>query len=420
MPNLTGNNLSYDLKKLLDITIYCYTCNACSTVCPLNLMKDFSPRYFLTQLKLNGMKDIKSFLVDNDDIYKCLTCQQCMQECPMSKADEGMNLIEIIRILREYSFQNNLNGQVLQQSCTHQSMMQLNSTLHSQSEPVVNRIDFIQSDPSLKITNTGEIGFFSGCFQFMENLFEIPNREFTDITRGAIKLLNLSDVVPVVLETKCCGHDLYWMGDTENTKKLAEFNVQKFKEAGVKTIITECAEGYYMWKYVYPKLVLGCDFKILHFSEYIIQSKLLKKNIMHPLKMKVTYHDPCRLGRLSNIYEPPRQILSTLPGITYLEMKHNRSSSFCCGVSAFIDCNSEKKILRELRIEEAMDIGAEYIITTCPKCIVHYNCYLKEVSTKNQNNQNLNGKDSEHSKDSKHLPKLIDLSTFLAKYFLLI
>ncbi len=383
-------------------------------VCPLNLVKEFSPRYFLTQLRLTGLKNIESFVVENDDLYLCLTCGMCMQECPMSKPEEGMNLVEIIRTLREFSFQNNLNGQGLQDNCTHQSMMQLNSTLHSQSEPVINRIDFIKSDPSLKITDTGEIGFFMGCFQFMEKLFEIPNHEFTDIARGAIKLLNLNNVVPVVLDTKCCGHDLYWMGDTENATRLAEFNVQKMKAAGVKTVITECAEGYYMWKYVYPKLVTDCDFKVLHFSEYIIQSKLLKKNIMHPLKMKITYHDPCRLGRLGNVFEPPRQILSKLPGITYLEMKHNRSSSFCCGVSSFLDCNAKKKVLRELRIQEAMDIGADYIVTTCPKCIVHYNCYLKELATNLQNNQNI------HDKDSKHLPKLIDLSTFLAKYFLLI
>ncbi|UYP46909.1 Dihydromethanophenazine:CoB--CoM heterodisulfide reductase subunit D [Candidatus Lokiarchaeum ossiferum] len=408
------NISSLDLKKLLDISIYCYTCNACSMVCPLNLVKDFSPRYFLSQLRLNGLKDMDSFLADNEDIYKCITCQQCMTECPMSKPGEGMNIVEIIRILREYSFENKLNAKELQQHCTHQSMMQLNSTLHSQSASVINRIDYIRSDPSLKFTDTGEIGLFLGCFQFMEDLFEIPNREFTDIARGAIKLLNQNDIVPVILETKCCGHDLYWMGDTNNTKRLAEFNVQKFKDAGVKTIITECAEGYYMWKYVYPKLVIECDFKVIHFSEYIIQSELLKKMFMHPLKMKVTYHDPCRLGRLSNIFEPPRQILSILPGITYLEMKHNRTTSLCCGVSAFLDCNAEKKVFRELRIQEAMDIGADYIVTTCPKCIVHYNCYLKEVSTNIQNSQNPN------DQDSRPLPKLIDLSTFLAKYFMLI
>ena len=95
-------------------------------------------------------------------------------------------------------------------------------------------------------------------------------------------------------------------------------------------------------------------------------------------------------------------------------MKHNRSSSYCCGVSSFLNCNAEKKILRELRIQEAMDIGADYIITTCPKCIVHYNCYLKEITSNVINN-------SEPSdQDPKNFPKLIDLSTFLAKYFLLI
>ena len=207
--------------------------------------------------------------------------------------------------------------------------------------------------------------------------------DFLQIPKSVIGLLNQKDIVPVVLQNeKCCGHDLLWIGDTSSFEKLARYNVKLFKDAGVKTIVFSCAEGYYTWKNEYPKLFKGTNefnFELYHISEYILKKNLLD-DIKFPIsdKIKVTYHDPCRLGRMSHVYDAPREILSRIPFVELIEMEHNREDGLCCGVSAYVTCNEYSKILQRERIMEAIETGAEYLIVSCPKCLTHLNCYLSE------------------------------------------
>lgn len=215
------------------------------------------------------------------------------------------------------------------------------------------------------------------------NFSSINALDYLEIPKSVIALLNQSDITPVVLgEEKCCGHDLLWQGDTENFEKLAKYNVNLFKEAGVNTIVFSCAEGYYTWKYEYKKLFKDTnefDFKIYHITEYILKENLFE-GLTFPSfdKIKVTYHDPCRLGRMSNVFDAPREVLKLIPSVELIEMEDNRQDADCCGVSAYISCSEDSKFLQEKKITQAIDTGAEYLITACPKCIAHLNCYLNE------------------------------------------
>ncbi|MFX1347796.1 MAG: heterodisulfide reductase-related iron-sulfur binding cluster [Promethearchaeota archaeon] len=208
-----------------------------------------------------------------------------------------------------------------------------------------------------------------------------PN--YYEIPKSVIGLLNQNDIIPVVLpQEKCCGHDSVWQGDVGTFKALAEYNIKLFKDAGVKTIIFSCAEGYYTWKNDYKKLFEGnneFDFEIYHITEYILKKNLLE-NITFPTfdKIKATYHDPCRLGRLSNIFDAPRDVLKLIPSVELVEMEDSKQDADCCGVSAYISCNQDSKKFQENKILQAIETGAEYLITACPKCITHLNCYLNE------------------------------------------
>jgi len=230
--------------------------------------------------------------------------------------------------------------------------------------------------------------------------------DFLAIPRTVIGLLNHKQVVPVVLSNeKCCGHDSLWQGDTNTFEKLARHNVKLFNEAGVKILILSCAEGYYTWKYEYPKLFEGTDefnFEIYHITEYILKEQLLD-DVKFPVsgKIKVTYHDACRLGRLSNIYDAPREILELIPFIELVEMQNNKKDALCCGVSAYISCNEYSRQIQESRIKEAVETGAEYLIVSCPKCLAHFNCYLDE-------HPNIKDK-----------IQVVDLTTFLGKLLFL-
>jgi len=214
----------------------------------------------------------------------------------------------------------------------------------------------------------------------------ITNRNTLDylkIPKAVIGLLNQKEIEPVVLkDEKCCGHDSLWQGDLETFEKLAKYNVKLFKDAGVNKLIFSCAEGYNTWKYQYKELFdNGSDFgfEIYHISEYIIKENLLDE-LTFPFmdKIKVTYHDPCRLGRMSKVYDAPREIFAKLPFIELVEMENNKQDAICCGVSAYVACNINSKLHQGARIKEAIDTSAEYLITSCPKCLAHFNCYLDE------------------------------------------
>ena len=231
--------------------------------------------------------------------------------------------------------------------------------------------------------------------------------DYLEIPKSVIALMNQSDITPVVLgEEKCCGHDLLWQGDIKSFEKLAKYNVKLFKEAGVKTIVFSCAEGYYTWKYEYKTLFKDSaefDFEIYHITEYILKENLFE-GITFPSfdRMKVTYHDPCRLGRLSNVFDAPREVLKLIPSVELIEMEDNKQDADCCGVSAYISCSEDSKLLQEKKITQAIDTGAEYLITACPKCIAHLNCYLNE------------------HKELKDKIKIIDLVSFIGKLLFLI
>ncbi|MCJ7647789.1 MAG: heterodisulfide reductase-related iron-sulfur binding cluster, partial [Candidatus Lokiarchaeota archaeon] len=117
--------------------------------------------------------------------------------------------------------------------------------------------------------------------------------------------------------------------------------------------------------------------------------------------IKVTYHDACRLGRMSNVYDAPREILEKIPFIEMVEMKSNKGDALCCGVSSYISCNEYSKMIQAERIKEAIDTGADYLIVSCPKCLAHLNCYLNE------------------NKEQKSKIKIMDLTTFLGKLLFL-
>jgi len=200
-----------------------------------------------------------------------------------------------------------------------------------------------------------------------------------NIARNSIKVLNALGIEPMVLPNeRCCGHDLLWTGDVETFKKLAQLNAQMIKESGAKKIVFSCPEGYRTFKIDYPQYVeLDCE--LIHITELLAQnlSTLSLKAKQSNSKVKrVTYQDPCRLGRHLGIYVPPREIIKAIPGIELIEMEHSGNESICCGTSAWTNCGAYSKQIREERLLEAKDTGAEVLVTACPKCQIHFKCAM--------------------------------------------
>jgi heterodisulfide reductase subunit D len=170
-------------------------------------------------------------------------------------------------------------------------------------------------------------------------------------------------------EEKCCGSVLLRIGDRD-FQRLAEYNIRLFNSLGMKILVTSCAGCYRTIKFDYPK-VGKLNMEVLHTSELLarlIEDQRLK--LERDVPLRVTYHDPCHLGRHSNVYEAPRSILRAIPGLDFVEMSRVRELSRCCGAGGGLKAgfpDIQNKMAQE-RVRDAEKTGADRLVSTCPFC----------------------------------------------------
>jgi heterodisulfide reductase subunit D len=341
-------------------TYYCLECGKCTSLCPVSRHNaNFSPRFMLERA-LMGFGDE---LIHDRELFSCLACYACSDLCP-SDVDYPV-FTQKVRSLA--------SGQGQHGDCAHSGT--LLSIMRMTSHPDIRqrRLDWLDGCHASK---KNEVLYFVGCAPYFEPVFEDIDVSPVNTARNSIKVLNALGIEPMVLPNeRCCGHDLLWTGDVETFKKLAEYNAQMIKESGAKKIVFSCPEGYRTFKLDYPNYVdLGCE--VLHISELLAEMIGQNGVKFREIKKKVTYQDPCRLGRHLGVYGPPREIIRAIPGIKLVEMEHSGADSICCGTSAWTNCGSYSKKIREERLLEARATGAEVLVTACPKCQIHFKCAM--------------------------------------------
>ena len=344
-------------------TYYCLECGKCTSVCPVaRYDPSFSPRQMI-ETALLGFGD--ELLLDKE-LFSCLTCYTCQQKCP-----SDIDFPVFVRKARNLAQNNGQHG-----VCAHSGQLQSLARLMTSPAIKQNRLEWLSKE--YRVSENSDVLLWVGCAPYFEAIFEGVEFNALDITKANLKTLNMLGIEPKLLPNeKCCGHDALWTGDIETFKKLAEYNAAQIKEAGVRNIVFSCPEGYRTFKLDYPNYVdLGCE--VQHISEFLAE-KIEQNGVkFKEIKKKVTYQDPCRLGRHLGVYEAPRKVLKSIPGIELVEMAHSGLESICCGTSAFTNCDSYSNMLRAERLCEAAETGAELLITACPKCQTHFRCAMTD------------------------------------------
>ncbi len=344
-------------------TYYCLECGKCTSICPVaRYDSSFSPR----QMIENALLGFGDELLLDRELFSCLTCYTCQKECP-----SDIDFPIFVRKARSMAQDNGQHG-----VCAHSGQLQSLARLMTSPTIKQKRLEWLSKE--YRVSENSDVLLWVGCAPYFAPIFEDIEFNALDITKASLKTLNLLGIEPKLLPNeRCCGHDALWTGDIETFKKLAEHNAAQIKEAGVKKIFFSCPEGYRTFKLDYPNYVdLRCE--VLHISE-LLAEKIGGNGVkFKEIKKKVTYQDPCRLGRHLGVYDAPRKVIESIPGIELVEMRHSGLESICCGTSAFTNCDSYSNMLRAERLCEATETGAELLITACPKCQTHFRCAMMD------------------------------------------
>jgi Fe-S oxidoreductase len=343
----------------------CVECGKCTTVCPVaKLDQNFAPRLIVVR----ALEGVEGGLAQNMDIWRCTTCNICTHMCPYK-----VDYTEFIRGLRSEAV---VDG--FEPTCSQGGLMQTIARVMTHKLPQ-NRLGWVSDD--LKVSEKGDVYYFSGCQSHLDKIYEERNVGLVDIAKNSIRLLNKAGITPAMSKNEvCCGHDLNWTGDDENFEKLIDLNIQAIKDTGAKTVVFSCPEGMRTFDFDYKDIVGDLPFEVVYITDYLMD--LVddgKLKFANGDRKKVTYHDPCRLGRHLGIYDSPRELIEAA-GFELVEMENIRENSACCGVNAFATCESISKTMQIDRLMEAKNTGADILCTTCPKCVIHFSCSVwKEI-----------------------------------------
>lgn len=342
-------------KKLLT----CYQCGTCSISCPAAELMDYTPRQLWQLIRLG----LREQVVNSRTFWLCTQCYACSARCP-----RGIMTSETMRNLREWAVIHNLQiPETITRlrdtvRATYNILNENNATRLIWSQNLDATPAHLQGDAQ---TNA-EVLLFTGCVSsFYPMAYSIPQSLVQVFEQAKINYTTLGG------DEWCCGYPLYGAGMQSEIANLAHHNIERVNALTPKNLVATCSSCYHTWKHLYPSYANDkFGFNVLHASEYLAQLIADKRIKMSTLSWVVTYHDPCDLGRKNGVYDAPRAVIQSIPGITLREMSNNRADAMCCGGGgdvAMLDAAVTDDIAAR-RLAQAVGTGAEAIISACQQC----------------------------------------------------
>ncbi len=344
----------------------CMQCGMCAGSCPWRIVDGpFNIRRLIRMAQL-GVEGYES----DDILYGCTTCNKCVLKCP-----RGVTIIDVVKAMRAMIAETGSIPSVLKTAT---------GSVHSKgnpwSEDREKRTKWMEG-LDVPIFDPAKEYFLSVCCTSAYD----PRSQ--NIAKAIVKILTKAGVSFGVIgnEETCCAESMKKIGDLELFMNTAEKNINLFNEKGVKKIITTSPHCYYTFTQEYPEL--GAEFEVTHYTQLL--SELMeegKLTLSKKLDKKVTYHDPCYLGRHSEVYDAPRALINAATGDNLVEMERNRKESLCCGAGGgrlWMETKPEWRF-SDLRINEACETGASVLATACPYCISMLEDSRKTVNKEDQ------------------------------------
>jgi len=332
----------------------CWQCRLCSASCPWNTVRTLMPHKMICQSRY-GLVDL-----EDEDWWLCSTCNMCVSRCP-----RGVAITDIIRAARKIMLE-------FQYERAPASLRSAMGNLSSEGNPWGNerqtRGDWTTDIDVRSFADHHELLYFPCCVPAYDP-------KMKNVARATASLLLRTGASFGILgkEENCCGESVRKAGNEELFESLAKSNIETFKNKGITEIVVSSPHCYTTFKQEYPEL--GGQFKVLHFTQYL--ASCLdggQLNFTKELKKTIVYHDPCYLGRHNGIYEEPRKVLRTIPGVILMDEVESRENSLCCGGGGGRIWMETLKGERfsDILVEQAVEMGADVLVTACPYCILNF------------------------------------------------
>jgi len=297
--------------------------------------------------------------LSEEDWWLCSTCNMCVSRCP-----RGVAITDVIRAVRNITLDSVIRAVP---ASLRNVMGGLKSTGNPWGGTREERINWVQDLAIPSVNQETEILYFSCCTPAFDP-------KMRSVARATVNILKKTGAKFSILgnQENCCGESVRKAGNFALFENLAGSNIKAIRESGVKEVVVTSPHCYETFRNEYP--ALGGDFTVIHFVQYL--ARLISEGQLAFRKSfpkNVIYHDPCYLGRHNGIYDEPRSILGSIPGLILADEINARENSLCCGGGGgriWMETIKGERFSDTL-VEQAIDLGADVLATACPYCILN-------------------------------------------------
>ncbi len=356
-----------DSIKKLDFNT-CMQCGECTGSCPISPKSSLNPRrhvletaYLISPLTMYPPLNIQK----KSEIWDCTTCSTCSIRCP--REVKPMDVIIALRgLLVEQGNVPSTLGDVFEGVYKYGNPWNLSRSKRSDWAQNL-QLNFASEGESI------ELLYYVGCAASYDSRAQ-------EIARAMVKNLNALNIDFSILGNKetCCGNEIQSLGERGLFEEIAEKNLDLFDRYGVQKIVTTSPHCFNAFKNKYAR-----NLSVRHYTQFF--ADLIdegKVKFSGKIKKVIAYHDPCFLGRHNGIYDEPRKIIESIPGVKLVELSRSKKQSVCCeggGGRMWHDIPGER--LAENRVREALEIGADILAVACPFCLLTFDDSIKTTNS---------------------------------------
>lgn len=361
-------------RDILDIVSKCVKCRFCFSQCPVYEVSNgwvTQGASGITQSLYYGIRFNHIDEALRDILMRCTTCRSCEIICERLMA--GVNLVDAIKMGRQLLMEAEVDP-IREHQKVLESLQALGNPYGKQPSKRTAWAEGLDLKRLDQNSDDVPVLYYVGCTPSYDERVQKAAKSIAGI------LKEVGTAFGILEKEKCSGDAALVLGEWVLFEDLAKENLARFINAGIQTILTTSPHDFNSFIKDYPEDIRRID--VMHYTQFL--ARLVDQGRLSFTKdfnRKVTYQDPCYLGKHNGIYEEPRKLLKAIPGLTLVEMERNRENSLCCGGGGgrmWVDFD-EAAHLAEVRVREAVETGAQVLATACPFCLIHFEDAVKTL-----------------------------------------